>query len=87
MNQPGANLNPCNVQVPLFLEKEVGMSSLETLFAVSLFSAHKEAPRAELAACWRRRNLVGEVVLVGCSSATHSLGSFRRILARVQKQW
>jgi len=51
MNLPGANLNPCNVQVLLFLEKGAGMSSLETLFAVSLFSEQKEAPRAELAAC------------------------------------
>ncbi|QCE07591.1 hypothetical protein DEO72_LG9g2611 [Vigna unguiculata] len=63
------------------------MSSFETLFAVSLFSAQKEAPRVELAACRRRRNLVGEAVLVGCSSATHSLGSFSRILTRAQKQW
>jgi len=38
MNPPGANLNPCNVQVPLFLEKWAEMSSLETLLVVSIFS-------------------------------------------------
>jgi len=58
MNPPGANPSPCNVQVPLFLEKGAGISSLETLFAVFLFFAQKEAPRAELATRWRRRNLV-----------------------------